>query len=176
MVTPVNRYRQVAMTVRPKTKAPAPKAKLANPRNEALARMGKAELLKTVKTLDLRVTKLLNQLARKSDLVATDNVVWLKNAQGLDGVMMLCARDEVGAVGFVPLSPQQYVASKPPIHGATKNRMERLAVTQPDKRLPTVSPVVHNGTLDELPGNTETAAPTFNDGPIAGYAKFPWEQ
>lgn len=90
------------------TKAPAPKAKLANPRNEALARMGKAELLKTVKTLDARVTKLLNRIA---------------------------------------------VLERGPVD------TERAIAARPDKRLPLVSPVAHNGTLDELPGG-----------------KFPWEQ
>lgn len=47
-----------------KTKAPAPRAKLADPRNEALERMTKAELVRTVKTLDKRVTKLLNENAK----------------------------------------------------------------------------------------------------------------
>lgn len=94
----------------PKMKREPPSRKLKDPRNEALQRMGKPELVKTIKTLDARVTKLLNQLARKSNLVATDNCVWLRNASGpdMDGVMVLCAKDEVGAIGFVPLSPQQY--------------------------------------------------------------------
>lgn len=106
--------------MKPKTKAPAPKAKLADPRNEALARM--AELLKTVKTLDRRVTKLLNQIARldtsmrelnSSNLVATDNVVWLRytDAHQLYAhqlYMVPCDQAVPGAIGFVPLSPQQY--------------------------------------------------------------------
>jgi hypothetical protein len=48
----------------PKTKAPAPSRKLKDGRAEALARMTKTELLKTVKTLDARVTKLLNRIAQ----------------------------------------------------------------------------------------------------------------
>lgn len=47
----------------PKTKAPAPSRKLKDSRAEALQRMTKAELLKTVRTLDARVTKLLNRIS-----------------------------------------------------------------------------------------------------------------
>lgn len=50
------------------TKRPAPKAKLADPRNEALQRMTKAELVKTVKTLDRRVTQLLNERDKAREL------------------------------------------------------------------------------------------------------------
>ncbi len=46
------------------TKRPAPKARLADPRNEALQRMTKAELVKTVKTLDKKQTTLLNRIAK----------------------------------------------------------------------------------------------------------------
>lgn len=136
------------------TKAPAPKAKLANPRNEALARMGKAELLKTVKTLDLRVTKLLNQLARKSDLVATDNVVWLRPAWiGNHRYYELGAESDQDAIGFVPLSPQQYAAA-----------CDKLKA---DTRLPAVSPIAEA---------TARAAIERMDQLGAVDVKFPWEQ
>jgi hypothetical protein len=46
------------------TKRPAPKSRLADPRNEALARMTKAELVKTVKKLDAKQTQLLNRIAK----------------------------------------------------------------------------------------------------------------
>lgn len=112
------------------TKAPAPKARLANPRNEALARMTKAELLKTVKTLDARVTKLLNQLTRAQGeitaytskpctpveratrgckaQVTADDVVWMRRARVGSHVYYENGKQgDEGAVGFVPLSPQQ---------------------------------------------------------------------
>lgn len=46
----------------PTMKRTPPSRKLKNPRTEALARMGKPELLKTIRTLDARVTKLLNEI------------------------------------------------------------------------------------------------------------------
>lgn len=158
------------------TKRPAPKAKLANPRTEALARMGKPELLKTVKTLDKRVTKLLNELetARGNPHpMAGSVVIYCRDLDGT-GSMHSCDKLSPGAIAFVPLSPQQYEqlqfagvprdeASKPPIHGAIKNRRERLGITEP-------SPVTKRSARDDIASMMGSAE---HPRPFVG--KFPWE-
>jgi hypothetical protein len=85
-------------------------------RAKALAGMTKAELVKTIKSLDKRQTTLLNKLA---DLGAKllwphsqPGVVWLRDVDGT-GSMHPCAEGDDGAVAYTPVLPPEDDAAKP---------------------------------------------------------------